>query len=376
MRAACILLALVSWLPAAGCMTAGCMTGGAMAAEPPRMQVDPFWPKPLPHNWILGRVSGVAVDAADNVWIIQRPGSLTPDEKGAALLPPRSICCVPAPPVIQFDPAGNVLRAWGGPGKGPGKRYDWFQSEHGITIDPNGFVWLGGNGSDDGQVLKFTQDGAFVLQIGHPARGAASNDVTRLGRPADVAVDPVAHEVYIADGYANRRIIVFDAETGAYKRHWGAYGGRPADTAQRYDPRQPPPRQFGTPVHCVKLATDGLVYVCDRQNDRVQIFHKDGSFVAEWRVAPQTLGMGSVWDLALWPDAGQSLLFNADGENNQVRVLRRADGMLLGAFGRSGRQAGQFHWVHNLAIDSHGNVFTTEVDNGKRVQRFTPAAAP
>ena len=345
---------------------------GALAAEPPRMQVDPFWPKPLPHNWILGQVSGVAIDAADNVWIIQRPGSLTPDEKGAAQRPSRSICCTPAPPVIEFDPVGNVLRAWGGPGKG----YDWVQSEHGIYIDPKGFVWVGGNGANDGQVLKFTRDGNFVLQIGHPAHGADSNDITRLGRPADVAVDPDANEVYVADGYGNRRIIVFDANTGAYKRHWGAYGGRPADPAQHYDPAGPLPRQFGTPVHCVKLARDGLVYVCDRQNDRIQVFHKDGRFVAEWRIAPGTRGMGSVWDLGLWPDSGQSLLFNADGENNQVRILRRGDGMVLGAFGRAGRQAGQFHWVHNLAIDSHGDVFTTEVDNAKRVQRFVPDGAP
>ncbi len=355
-----LLISLSAWLLAAG----------AAMADPPRMQVDPYWPKQLPHNWILGQVSGVAVDGADNVWIIQRPGSLTPDEKGAASNPPRSICCVPAPPVIEFDPAGNVLRAWGGPGKG----YDWFRNEHGIYIDPKGFVWVGGNGDDDGQVLKFTQAGAFILQIGHPARGAASNDVTRLGRPADISVDPVANEVYIADGYANRRIIVFDADTGAYKRHWGAYGARPADTARQYDPNAALPRQFGTPVHCVKLANDGLVYVCDRQNDRIQIFHKDGSFVTEWRVAPRTLGSGSVWDLALWPDGSQSLLFNADGTNNQVRLLRRADGMVLGAFGHSGRQAGQFHWVHNIAIDSHGNVFTTEVDTAKRVQRFTPTA--
>ncbi len=337
-------------------------------AEVPRMQVDPFWPKPLPHNWILGQVSGVAVDGQDNVWIIQRPGSLTADEKGAALHPPRSICCVPAPPVIQFDPAGNVLRAWGGPARG----HDWFESEHGIYVDPKGFVWVGGNGAADAQVLKFTREGVFVLQIGHPARGTASNDVTRLGRPADVAVDAAANEVFIADGYGNRRVIVFDADTGAYKRHWGAYGGRPADVAQHYDPHGAAPRQFGTPVHCVKLARDGLVYVCDRQNDRIQVFHRDGSFVSEWRIAPDTLGMGSVWDLALGADAGQSLLFNADGENNQVRILRRADGMVLGAFGRSGRQAGQFHWVHNIAVDSKGNVFTTEVDNAKRVQRFTP----
>ena len=343
------------------------LAAGAAAADPPRMQVDPFWPKQLPHNWILGQVSGVAVDTADNVWIIQRPGTLTPDEKGAALSPPRSTCCVPAPPVIEFDPAGNVIRAWGGPG------YDWFASEHGIYIDPKGFVWLGGNGPDDGQVLKFTQDGRFVLQIGRPARGAASNDTTRLGRPADIAVDAAAHEVYIADGYANHRVIVFDSDNGTYKRHWGAYGGRPSDIAHRYQPGAPPPRQFGTPVHCVKIARDGLVYVCDRQNDRIQVFHKDGSFVTEWRIAPRTLGSGSVWDLALSPDADQSLLFNADGTNNEVRILRRADGRVLTAFGHSGRQAGQFHWVHNIAVDSHGNVFTTEVDTAKRVQRFTPA---
>lgn len=348
------------------------LAGGARAAEPPQMQVDPFWPKPLPHNWILGQVPGVAVDAADNVWIVQRPRSVTAKEKGAALHPPHNGCCIPAPPVIEFDPAGNVLRAWGGPGKG----YDWPQNEHGIYIDPQGFVWVGGNGPDDGQVLKFTPDGGFVLQIGHPAHGAASNDVTRMSRPADIAVDPAANEVYVADGYGNRRIIVFDATTGAYKRHWGAYGARPVDAPFRYNPAAPPPRQFGTPVHCVKLAKDGLVYVCDRQNDRIQVFQKDGRFVTEWRIAPATLGLGSVWDLALWPDATQSLLFNADGENNRVRILQRGDGSVLGAFGRSGRQPGQFHWVHNLAIDSHGNVFTTEVDNGKRVQRFVPAAPP
>ena len=341
----------------------------AWAADgPPRMQVDPFWPKPLPHRWILGQVAGVATDARDHVWIIQRPGSLTADEKGAALVPPRSKCCVPAPPVIEFDPAGEVVQAWGGPGKG----YDWVGNEHGIYVDPKGFVWIGGNGDNDGQILKFARTGKFVLQIGHPAHGPASNDVTRLGRPADTWLDPVANELYVADGYANHRVIVFDADTGAYKRHWGAYGGRPTDEHLHYDPKAAPARQFGNPVHCVKLAKDGLVYVCDRQNDRIQVFHKDGSFVTEWFMEKETRGAGSVWDLALWPDARQSILFNADGENNEVRLIRRTDGTVLGAFGRSGRQAGQFHWVHNLAVDSQGNVFTTEVDNAKRVQKFVP----
>ncbi len=329
------------------------MLDAARAAEPPVLRVDPAWPRPLPHGWVLGEVAGVAVDAADNVWIIQRP-----DRRGGHA----------APPVIQFDPAGNLLRAWGGPGPG----YDWFQSEHGVHVDAQGFVWLGGNGAHDGQVLKFTPDGKFLLQIGRPAIGAASNDTTRLGRPADVAVDTAAHEVFIADGYANRRIIVFDSLTGAYRRHWGAYGGRPQDIGGREQGAAP--RQFGTPVHCVKLARDGLLYVCDRQNDRIQVFQKNGNFVTEWRIAPETRGMGSIWDLAFSADADQSLLFGADGTAALVRVLRRADGTVLGAFGHDGREPGAFHWLHSIAADSHGIVFTTEVDAGRRVQRFVPAA--
>jgi sugar lactone lactonase YvrE len=199
--------------------------------------------------------------------------------------------------------------------------------------------------------------------------------VSRLGRPADTWLDPAANELYVADGYGNHRVIVFDADTGAYKRHWGAYGHRPTDEKLSYDPKATPARQFGNPVHCVKLAKDGLVYVCDRQNDRIQVFHKDGTFVTEWFMEKDTRGAGSVWDLALWPDAHQTILFNADGENNEVRLLKRTDGTVLGAFGRSGRQAGQFHWVHNLAIDSKGNLFTTEVDNAKRVQKFVPEGA-
>jgi DNA-binding beta-propeller fold protein YncE len=341
----------------------------AAAGEAPHMVVDPFWPKPLPNNWILGQVSGVAVDAQDHVWIIHRPRTLTADEKGAALDPPRSKCCIPAPAVIEFDPAGNVVQAWGGPGEG----YEWPANEHGIYIDDKGFVWIGGNGPEDGQILKFTHDGKFVLQIGHEGPSKGSNDTSQLGRPADTTVDPSTNELYVADGYGNHRVIVFDAETGAYKRHWGAYGKPPTDEKlPAYDPKAPPSAQFANPVHCVKLAKDGLLYVCDRMNNRIQIFHKDGSFVGEHFYVKDTLGNGGVWDVALSVDPQQTLLFNADGENNEVRILRRADGTVLGAFGRSGRYAGQFHWVHNLAIDSHGDVFTTEVDNGKRVQRFHP----
>ena len=348
------------------------LAAGAARGETPGFQVDPFWPKALPNNWIRGQVAGVAVDAQDHVWIIQRPRTLTDDEKGATLTPPRSRCCVPAPPVIEFTAEGEVVQGWGGPGAG----YEWPANEHGIYIDPKGFVWIGGNGPEDGQILKFTRDGKFVLQIGHEGPSKGSNDPTQLGRPADTNVDPVANEVYVADGYGNHRVIVFDADTGAYKRHWGAYGKPPTDEkTPPYDPAAPVAQQFGNPVHCVKLAKDGLLYVCDRINNRIQVFHKDGSFVTEYFYVKQTLGNGGVWDLAFWPDAQQTYLFNADGENNEVRVLKRADGTVLGAFGRSGRQAGQFHWVHNLAVDSKGDIYTTEVDNGKRVQKFHPVNA-
>ncbi len=348
----------------------------SFAAEPPAFQVDPFWPKALPNNWLLGQVAGVAVDASDHVWIIQRPRSLTNDEKGATLNPPRSKCCVPAPPVIEFDAEGSVVRSWGGPGQG----YDWPSNEHGIRIDPKGNVWVGGNGNEDGMLLKFTREGKFLLQIGKAGPRKGNNDTTQLGRPADTWFDAAANEVYVADGYGNHRIIVFDSETGAYKRHWGAYGKRPVDEPSKealtYNPAAPLSQSFNNPVHCVKIAADGLVYVCDRSNDRIQVFRKDGTFVREWVHLKDTRGSGSTWDLYFWPDKDQSHFVLVDGENNEARVVRRADGEVVGSFGRNGRNAGQFHWVHNIAIDSRGNVFTTEVDTAKRVQKFRPSAPP
>ena len=340
---------------------------GAAAAEPPTFQVDPAWPKTLPNNWIMGQASGVAVDAEDHIWVVQRPRTLTDDEKAASLTPPRTKCCVPAPPVLVFDQAGSLIRSWGGPGEG----YDWPQNEHGIHIDHKGFVWLAGNGEQDGLILKFTPEGKFVLQIGKQGPQTNSLDTTRLGRPAAMQVDPETNELYVADGYYNHRVIVFDAETGAFKRMWGAYGKPPTDEAlPPYDPAAAPAQQFRNPVHCVQIARDGLVYVCDRTNNRVQVFRRDGSFVKEFFVEKNTRANGSVWELALWPDAEQTYLLNADGANNEVRTLKRDTGEVVGAFGRNGRMAGDFHWVHNLAIDSKGNVFTTEVDTGKRAQKF------
>jgi DNA-binding beta-propeller fold protein YncE len=338
----------------------------ATAAEVPQFQVDPSWPKTLPNNWIMGQASGVAVDAQDHIWVIQRPRTLTDDEKAASFNPPRAKCCMPAPPVLVFDQEGNLLKSWGGPGQG----YDWPENEHGINIDPKGFVWIGGNGNTDGQILKFTQDGKFVLQIGKKGPLSNSSDTTQLGRPADTEVDVATNEVYVADGYHNHRVIVFDADTGAFKRMWGAYGKTPSDEKIAYNPAGPSPQNFGNPVHCVKISKDGLVYICDRQNDRIQVFRKDGTFVKEFFVAKDTLLAGSVWDLDFWIDPNQSFLMNADGSNNEVRTLVRETGAVVGTFGRNGRSTGEFHWVHNLAVDSKGNVYTTEVDTGKRAQKF------
>ena len=221
----------------------------AGAQTVPQLQVDPFWPKALPNNWLLGQVSGVAVDSRDHIWIVQRPASLSERELGAAQSPPLGQCCVAAPPVLVFDQSGNLVRAWGGPGTG----YEWPASEHGIFVDETDSVWLAGNGDNDSQLLKFTLDGKFLLQIGRSGQSRGSNDTANLGSPADISVDVAAREVYVADGYRNRRVIVFDSETGAYKRHWGAYGERPSDDATpAYDPAAPPSRQFGNPVHCVR----------------------------------------------------------------------------------------------------------------------------
>jgi DNA-binding beta-propeller fold protein YncE len=330
----------------------------------PRYAVDATWPKPLPNNWILGQVAGIATDRDDNIWLIHRPLTLTEDERGSTLTPPRSRCCAAAPAVLQFDRTGNLLRSWGGKGAG----YDWPANEHGIYVDPKGDVWIGGNANTDHMLLKFTADGKFLMQIGKPGASLGSNSEVQLGRPAHMEMDAAANELYVADGYGNKRVIVFDAATGAYKRHWGAYGKRPDDAKiADYNPESP---QFGNPVHCVRVAKDGLVYVCDRMNNRVQVFRKSGEFVRQFVFEPSTRGSGSVWDMVMSEDAAQRYLLMADGTNNEVRIVERESGTVLGAFGRPGRQAGDFHWVHNIAVDSQGSVYTSEVDTGKRAQRF------
>lgn len=348
-----------------GCIGSAPVPAQKPAADAPRFEPDAQWPRPLPGNWILGQVSGVAVDKDDNVWIIQRPGSLLDDEKGAQKSPPESLCCSAAPPVMKFDQQGNLLAAWGGAGQG----HPWVQMEHGIHVDDAGHVFIAGN-LDGDQVLEFTGDGKFIRQFGADDGTKGSNSTTRLGRPAHMMTDSAANELYVADGYGNRRVIGFDLSTGAYKRHWGGSGSVPND--DKLPPYSPASvsQGFNNPVHCVRIARDGLVYVCDRANDRIQVFRKDGSYVREFKVEPQTLGSGSVWDLVLSEDAAQRYIFVADGGNGQVVTLLRQTGAFVTKWGRAGRQPGQFKSIHNIAIDSKGNLYTAEVGYGRRVQRF------
>ena len=375
MRGAAVLALVLT--AAAGCSGEQAATPGAAAETPgtatgtqgtdaPDFEVDPFWPKPLPNHWVLGSTIGVAVDEQDHIWIVHRPGSVDDNFKAAALTPPVGRCCTPAPPVLEFDQEGNLLRHWGGPGPG----YEWPISNHGITVDHNGNVWIGGNDEKDTHVLKFTKDGRFLLQIGRQGVHNGSNDVEHLWRAAKIVVDPLANEAYIADGYGNRRVIVFDADTGTYKRHWGAYGAKPDDAnIGDYAPGEPPAKHFRT-VHCVAVSKDGFVYVCDRVNDRVQVFRTDGTFVKEAFFATETIRSGSVWDMAFSRDPQETYIYQVDGVNEEVRVLRRDTLEVLTTFGDGGRQPGQFYGVHNVAVDSMGNLYTTETYNGARLQRF------
>ena len=334
--------------------------------QAPMFEVDPFWPKPF--SGLLGMAIGVWVDEQDYVWIIHRSSAtLHNNEKGAELNPPIAECCRGAPPVLAFDPEGNLVKAWGGPGPG----YEWPQSNHGIHIDYKGNVWIGGNGEKDAHILKFTKDGKFLMQVGGLGKNAGSNDLENFGRVAKIWVDPQTNEAYIADGYLNKRVAVIDADTGKMKRYWGAYGNKPDDTnLGNYDPKAPPAQQFRNPVHCVERSNDGLIYVCDRTNDRVQVFRPDGTFVKEAFFAKNTLGSGSAWDIAFSRDAEQRFIFMADGQNNRVRIIVRETLEEVTAFGDGGRQPGQFYGVHSIATDSKGNVYTTETWEGKRLQKF------
>jgi hypothetical protein len=360
---------------------------GSKAQDVPRYKVDASWPKELPNNWILGRVGGIAVDKEDHIWVLHSPNWVLKDEAGAAQKPPLSECCIPAPAVLEFDTEGNVLQSWGGRGYVP----DWPTQEMGLEVDKDGSIWIGGawaanyNANPevippdrrelwDRQVLKFTPSGKLLMEIGHPTNAPQNNqDTTILGGPARVAVDESAHEVYIGDGFMNRRVVVYDSNTGAFKRGWGAYGIPLNEIGNSklppYDPAAPPAKQFRGPV-TVRISNDGLVYVGDRTGDRVQVFTKQGKFLQEFSVAPKTIGRGSVWALGFSHDQAQKYLLVGDGGNCVIHVLDRSNGNEVGKFGHRGYNAGQFNFIQDLAMDSQGNLYTGEVNTIYRVQKF------
>jgi len=422
----------------------------ALEGETPDFVIDPAWPQPLPNGWILGQIGGLYVDQHDHVWIYNRPRTLTNEEAGAleplegatnddgqpvnALGFARPYgaladCCKPAPSVLEFDADGKLLRAWGGPADPDFigvrcKEEDgclWPNSEHGIYVDQNDNIWLGGNSGKvpdkptawttnkagaDGYLLKFDMDGNFKMRVGGPGKdGPNSNDTDsgfggtpQLYQPADMVVDPETNRLYIADGYGNRRIVIVDADTGKYIGHFGAYGNNPIDDAAAkaagpwmndYANGNSKPAFFRNPVHCVKIADDGKIYVCDRGNDRIQVFDKkdptlgtqcanpDGTagkcgFVTEQLISEHTNTSvpGTAVSMSFSPDEGQSCLYVGDNSNMTIYILNRDKLEELARFGRSGQMPGEFHWLHQVSVDGAGNIYTAEVDTGKRIQKF------
>ena len=384
------LIAVVALTLGAGGIQRQSVAAQGSGKQAPIFEVDPFWPKPLPNHWVTGSTIGLSVDAQDNVWTIHRPNTVEDNFKAAdikvgeargrddeaqpgapASQPPAGAgfigkCCKVAPPVLVYDQAGNLTKSWGGPGPG----YDWPDSNHGITVDHKGNVWLAGNGAKDTQILKFTGAGALLFQLGKHGVHNGSNDTENFWQPTKIWEDVAGNEMYVGDGYGNRRVIVLDADTGKYKRHWGAYGSKPGDEkVPAYNPKGTPSKQFNT-VHCAIVSNDGLVYVCDRVNDRIQVFRKDGTFVKEVFIDPNTFRSGSVWDMTFSRDPQQTYIYAANGVDEKINILLRSSLEVLTSFGDGGRAPGQFFGVHNLATDSKGNLYATETYTGARIQRF------
>jgi len=419
----------------------------------PGFVIDPGWPQPLPNQWLLGQIGGLYVDRHDHVWVYQRPRSLTTEEAGQETsMPgekdgdgqpvnglgqvrsngPVADCCRAAPSVLEFDTDGKLLQAWGGPADPDFIATKckaeagciWPNSEHGIYVDQQDNVWISGNSATppgragrgatpwtsnrqggDGFVLKFDTNGNFKMRIGGTPLKANSNDTNGgingtplLYQAADMVVDPKTNRLYISDGYGNRRVLIVDAGTGKYIGHFGAYGNNPVDDAgaqaagswiSDYSKGKVRPAFFRNPVHCVKFAQDGKLYVCDRGNNRVQVFDTSSAelgkpctnpngepgrcgFAGEKLISEHTNTSipGTAVSIGFSTDKAQSCLYVGDNSNMTIYVLNRSNLQELGRLGRSGRMPGEFHWLHQVSVDSKGNIYTAEVDTGKRIQKF------
>jgi len=349
-----------------------CLDDNARAQSskrPPEFKVDPTWPT-IPNNWVLGEVTSISVDRHDNIWVLHVPQSVPEAQRVNA-----------APPVLEFDSKGKLLKSWGGPQNGA----QWLGREHGIFVDANDFVWIGGRagwprattpGVSDDMIMKFTTAGKLVMQIGMSGASTGNLDTANVHQATDVFVDTKAREVYAADGYGNKRVIVFDSETGKFKRMWGAFGSAPPAT---FGPNLPTPQpqttpdgppEFGLP-HAIKVSSDGIVYVADRINNRIQMFTRDGKFLKQVRVTNEGSDVVPVpAGFAFSPDAKQQFLYVVDSGPMRVVIFDRQTMTQIGVVGSKGKDAGQFDIVHHMAADSKGNLYTAEIVNNRRAQKF------
>ncbi len=359
----------------------------------PIFKVDPFWPKPLPNKWSMQQVTGISVDQNDHIWFLNRGATANPDEVGGEN--GRLDCCVRGPELIELDQEGNVVNSWGGPGYHP----LWPAALQTVIPDSKGFVWVAGTGAQD-SIIKFTRDGKFVWDFGHrpPKEGQFKEDNQQTDMfvsKGRFQLDEVANEIYIIN---QRRVLVYDMTTGAYKRGWGGHGMPLSDISNDPIPTYkwtggPPPEEKNMvpDLHFVEISKDRLVYVGERGQDRIEVFTTDGKFVKEFYVSPNTPSQraedcgglyhlkfppcGTTYKLVLSRDPQQKYLYVADGTNDRVWILDRQTGKTLGGFGRNGTYAGMFHWINSIAMDSKGNIYTGEVEENKRIQKFMPVMA-
>jgi hypothetical protein len=364
----------------------------------PVYEVDASWPKvPFPNNWLIQAVPVVTTDHNDHIWAISRARDLTPDESMATTNPPRGDCCFAAPEILEFDMEGNLINAWGGPGHHP----LWPAGPQTIVVDSETNVWVSARGRGDG-LMKFSREGEFLWDFGHRGpRPEPGQELPRLVEdntetdllPNGVFVfnlDEIEREIYILD---YKRVLVYDMDTAEFKRGWGGRG-MPLDEITNdptppYDWRAGPPPdldQFAPTLHCVHISVDGLVYVCERGNNRIQIFTKQGDPVFEFHVANHTPARGpecgrigdpvharcgTTWNMTFSHDEQQQYVLVADGTNHRIWIHDRFTGEQVGEVGSPGRNAGQFYWLDGIALDSYGNMYTGEVWKGKRAQKFT-----